>query len=324
VEIAEIAEPVREYLNRFEIEFISKFQSTVPLADEVVRYLSGKRGKRLRPLLVFLSASLHGDMTLRTMSAAVVVEMFHTATLIHDDVVDESHLRRGVRTVNDIWDNRISILIGDLLFSKTLASIVDLQDNDAVAILASAAERITEGELLQIAYRNTLKLDEGGYFDLIAKKTAALFNVSCQLGAMTVGEKGSALSNMAAFGENYGIAFQIMDDLLDYVGHVETLGKPTGSDLREGKITLPLIYALDHAAEEKRAEVMELLNQGIQSEKHVQQIILFTKDHGGIHYAKAHVQTYTEKALKALDVYPDSPAKRSLIELVALSTNRNT
>jgi octaprenyl-diphosphate synthase len=323
VEIAEIAEPVKKYLDRFEIEFTNKFKSTVPLADEVARYLSGKRGKRLRPLLVFLSASLHGDWNARTMSAAIVVEMFHTATLVHDDVVDESHLRRGARTVNDIWDNRISILVGDLLFSKTLASIVDLQDNDAVAILASAAERITEGELLQIAYSNTLKLEEGEYFDLISKKTAALFNVSCQLGAMTVGEKGSVLSNMATFGENYGIAFQIMDDLLDYVGDIKTLGKPIGSDLREGKITLPLIFALDHAGEKKRTEVMEMLNQGIQSDEQVQKIIHFTQEQGGIHYAQAHVQTYTENALKALDAYSDSPAKRSLIELVALSTNRN-
>lgn len=323
MEITEIAEPVKEYFNRFEIEFINKFGSNVPLVDEVVRYLSGKRGKRLRPLLVFLSASLHGDLTPRTMSAGIVIEMFHTATLVHDDVVDESHLRRGARTVNDIWDNKISILIGDLLFSKTLASIVDLQDNDAVAILASAAERITEGELLQVAYSSTSTLAESDYFDLISKKTAALFNAACQLGAMTVGKKGQSLNSMATFGENYGIAFQIMDDLLDYVGDVKTLGKPIGSDLREGKITLPLIYALDHADEKKRGEVMELLNQGIQSNEQSQRIIHFTKEHGGIRYAQAHVQAYTQKSLRALDVYPDSSAKRSLIELVALSTNRD-
>lgn len=322
MDIAEIAAPVKEYFDRFESEFIDKFGSSVPLIDQVVRYLSGKRGKRLRPLFVFLSASLHGDLTPRTMSAAIVVEMFHTATLVHDDVVDESDLRRGARTVNDIWGNKISILIGDLLFSKTLAGIVDLQDNDAVGILSAAAERITEGELLQIEYSKSPQLQESDYFDLISKKTAALFNASCQLGAMTVGRKDASLEHMAAFGENYGVAFQIMDDLLDYVGQEEKLGKPTGSDLREGKITLPLIYALDSAPAAARREVLDLLKRGIETDQQVQAIISFTKANGGVAYAQKHVKEYTEKALAALAPYPDSRGKRSLINLVHHSVSR--
>lgn len=322
MELIEIAEPVREYFDKFEDEFESKFHSQVPLVEQVVHYLAQKRGKRLRPLLVFLTARLHGELTARTMSASLVVEMFHTATLVHDDVVDESALRRGARTVNDIWDNKISILIGDLLFSKTLASIVDLQDTYAVAILSAAAERITEGELLQIAFAGESGLTEADYFDLISKKTAALFSASCQLGALTVGQNGKAVENMNAFGEHYGIAFQITDDLLDYLGDERKLGKPTGNDLREGKITLPLIYALEQASEAQSAEVRTILDRGIQSEEEIEFIVQFVKAQGGVDYSLQLVNQYTDQALNALDTYPDSAAKQSLIQLIHHSVKR--
>jgi len=322
VELIEIAEPVREYFDKFEDEFEGKFHSQVPLVEQVVHYLAEKRGKRLRPLLVFLTARLHGELTPRTMSASLVVEMFHTATLVHDDVVDESALRRGARTVNDIWDNKISILIGDLLFSKTLASIVDLQDTYAVAILSAAAERITEGELLQIAFAGEPGLTEADYFDLISKKTAALFSASCQLGALTVGQDGKAVENMNAFGEHYGMAFQITDDLLDYLGDKQKLGKPTGNDLREGKITLPLIYALEQASERQSAEVRTILDRGIQSEEEIEFIVQFVKAQGGVDYSLQLVNQYTDQALNALDIYPDSAAKQSLIQLVHYSVKR--
>ncbi len=322
MELIEIAEPVREYFNSFESEFESKFQSQVPLVEQVVTYLSKKRGKRLRPLLVFLTARLHGDLTNRTMSAGLVVEMFHTATLVHDDVVDESKMRRGSRTVNDIWDNKVSILIGDLLFSKTLSSIVDLQDTHAVAILSAAAERITEGELLQIAFAGEPELSEADYFDLISKKTAALFSASCQLGALTVGQNGKAVEQMNAFGEHYGIAFQITDDLLDYLGDERKLGKPTGNDLREGKITLPLIYALDHAPEQQRKTVQDMMQRGVRETDEIEHIVQFVKAQGGVDYSVDLVRQYTEKALTILDVYPDSLAKESLVRLIDYSVKR--
>lgn len=324
VEIAEIAAPVQDFFDRFESEFLNRFKSAVPLADQAVNYLARKKGKRLRPLLVFLTASLHGRLTPRTMSAAVVIEMFHTATLVHDDVVDESHLRRGSRTVNDIWGNRISILIGDLLFSKTLAGIVDLQDTEAVAVLAETAERITEGELLQIAYSREGTLSEESYFDLIAKKTASLFNASCQLGAMTVGENGAARRKMAEFGENFGIAFQIMDDLLDYIGDEKLMGKPTGSDLREGKVTLPLIFALRQAESKERLRIIDMITEGISNDEQAKQIIRFADEYGGIQYAHDQVRAYLKNALAVLESYPDSPSRRSLAALVELSTSRNS
>ncbi len=322
MEIAELAAPVRDYFDRFETEFENRFRASIPLADKVVGYLAAKKGKRLRPLMVFLCAALHGRLNSRTMSAAVVIELFHTATLVHDDVVDESDLRRGAPTVNGIWGNKISILIGDLLFSKTLAAIVELQDNEAVDVLAKTAERITEGELLQIAYARRPLLSEQNYLDLIGKKTAALFNASCRLGAMTAGGKDAELTAMADFGENYGLAFQIMDDLLDYSGDPSELGKPTGSDLREGKVTLPLIHALEHADESQRQQILQALNRGVQSDDEAQQIVRFAEDHGGFEYARDKARSYAEKALAVLESYPDSLSRRSLASLVGRSLDR--
>ena len=252
-----------------------------------------------------------------------MVELFHTATLVHDDVVDESNLRRGSRTVNDIWDNKISILIGDLLFSKTLASIVDLQDTRAIAILSAAAELITEGELLQIAFASKSPIREDDYFDLISKKTAALFSASCQLGVLSVREDDPALSRMKKFGHSYGIAFQIMDDLLDYLGDQSKLGKPTGNDLRDGKITLPLIHALENADSGEKEHILEMMERGVETNDQIEHIINFAVAQGGVDYAKELVKDYTNKALNYLDESPDSDAKRSLVELVHYSINRD-
>ncbi len=321
--INEIAEPVKEYFERFDTAFEAKFHSQVPLVDKIVHYIAAKRGKMLRPLLVFLTAKLHGELVEKTMSAALVVELFHTATLVHDDVVDQSDLRRGSETVNNIWDNKISILIGDLLFSKTLSSIVDLQDTHAVAILSAAAERITEGELLQIAYTANSNVTEKEYFDLIGKKTAALFSASCQMGALSIRDDEKALERMFGFGENYGIAFQIMDDLLDYLGDQNKLGKPTGNDLREGKITLPLIFALNNAPEAARSEILRIIDRGIESDSELDFIVEFVQTHGGVDYAKNLVDSYTKQSLDSLSSYPDSAAKNSLIQLVTYSTNRD-
>ncbi len=323
MEITEIAAPVSEYFEKFESEFEARFHSTVPLVEQVIRYVAGKRGKRLRPLLVFLTAKLHGPLTQKSMNAGIVVELFHTATLVHDDVVDESNLRRGSRTINDIWDNKLSILIGDLLFSKTLASIVDLNDTKAVAILAAAAELITEGELLQIAFATSSHINEADYFDLISKKTASLFSASCQLGVLSVNKDDEALTRMERFGWNYGIAFQIMDDLLDYLGDESKLGKPTGNDLREGKVTLPLIRALANAGDGEKRKIIEMLERGVETDDQIDYIINFAKVQGGVEYSKELVKDYTTKALNYLDEYPGSDTKQSLVELVHYSTHRD-
>ncbi len=323
MDISEIAVPVSDYFERFESEVESKFRSAVPLVDKVIRYIARKRGKRLRPLLVFLTAKLHGELTQKSMNAGIVLELFHTATLVHDDVVDESNLRRGSRTVNDIWDNKISILIGDLLFSKTLASIVDLQDAKAFAILSSAAELITEGELLQIAFASNSLINEEDYFDLISKKTAALFSAACQLGVLSVKRDDIALSRMEKFGYNYGIAFQIMDDLLDYLGDQSKLGKPTGNDLQDGKVTLPLIHALKNAETSEKVHILEMLEQGVETKDQIDHVVNFAVVQGGVDYARELVKDYMDKALRYLDESPESEAKRSLVELVHYSINRD-
>jgi octaprenyl-diphosphate synthase len=323
VDITEIAVPVSEHFDRFESEFEQKFHSVVPLVDKVIQYIARKRGKRLRPLLVFLSARLHGALTQKSMTAGIVVELFHTATLVHDDVVDDSNLRRGSRTVNDIWDNKVSILIGDLLFSKTLTSISELQDMQAMAIISAAAELITEGELLQIAYAENSHISEEDYFDLISKKTAALFSASCQLGVLSVKNDEDALLRMEGFGRNYGIAFQIMDDLLDYLGDENKLGKPTGNDLRDGKVTLPLIHALETAQESDRKHIIEMLDRGVETDTEIDFVVKFAVEQGGVEYAKGLVNEYTIKALNYLDAVPESDVKKSLVDLVHYSINRD-
>lgn len=322
--ITEITAPVQTFLDEFEIQFKNKLSSSVPLADHVVHYIAGKRGKRFRPLLVFLAAQLHGEINQKVINAGIVVEMFHTATLLHDDVVDESHLRRGAPTINDLWDNKISVLVGDFLFSKTLSGISALRDLEAIDILSAAAERITEGELLQVALAEDPNASERKYFEIISKKTAALFGASCQLGVLATKRDDEHLRLMDRFGENFGMAFQIMDDLLDFVGDTSKLGKPIGNDLREGKITLPLIHALKTNDGSKKDEIIKWIDQGVDEDKVIQKIIQYTKNRGGVDYARHLAQSYAQKAQQALNTYPDSPEKQRLVSLVQSSVDRET
>lgn len=321
--IDQIIAPVQSELDEFENVFSDLLHSEVELAEQVVQYISTKRGKRIRPLLVFLAAKLHGTSNAKTMSASLVVEMLHTATLIHDDVVDDSSLRRGVPTINEVWNNKISVLVGDFLFSKTLTTLLDIRDYDALEIFSSAAKLITEGELLQIAHSEDFELSETLYFDLISKKTAALFKASCELGALTTIGNGTAKELMGEFGQNLGIAFQIKDDLLDYVGSESTLGKPTGNDIRENKVTLPLIYALKKSPINQRKEMLLLLENSVENENKIDKIIDFVQDAGGVEYSTQKAAEYGSKASKILDQYNGSIIKNHLKDLVDFTINRD-
>ncbi len=314
--------PVERQLLDFEKAFADLLHSRIPLAEEVVRYVAGLRGKRLRPLLVFLSAELHGATTEKTMLAALVVEMLHTATLVHDDVVDNSNLRRGSPTVNHLWDNRISVLIGDLLFSRTLSAMLKLEDKQALALLTETTDRITEGELLQIENHGDAELDEAAYLDLIGKKTAALLSASCALGCLSVTQNQAQIENMKQMGENLGIAFQIKDDLLDYTGDVAKLGKPVGNDLRDHKITLPLIYALQQADAAERERVLSWMKQENLDEDIIQRLIAFAVKYQGLAYADRIAEKYARQASQQLDEYPDSTIKTSLKKLIEFAINR--
>lgn len=322
MKIESIAGPVQGPLTDFERAFVEVLSSDVPLANQVVHYISGLKGKRLRPLLVFLASQLHGQVNAAAMRAAVVVELLHTATLVHDDVVDSSDLRRGKPTVNSIWDNRISVLIGDLLFSRTLSALLSLESQAALGIISITANRITEGELMQVEHEHDYSLSEPVYFNLVAKKTAALFSASCELGALAIADDSAARERMKQFGEYLGVAFQIKDDLLDYAGDVVKLGKPVANDIRENKVTLPLIRALAMAPAAEREHITALLEKVDLNEEEIHSVVEFVHRHGGLEYAEAIARQYGDAALEILNGYPESGARTSLMTLVRFAIAR--
>ncbi len=317
-----ITPSVKTQLQEFEGSFADMLRSQVPLADKVVQYISKLKGKRLRPALVFLTGQLHGVLNEKSMDAAIVVELLHTATLVHDDVVDNSALRRGHPTVNSVWDNRISILVGDLLFSRTLTAVLNLKSQEALSILSETANRITEGELLQVEHARDYRIEEPVYYDLVAKKTAALFSACCELGALAADASAEHREQMKKFGECLGIAFQIKDDLLDYAGDVNLLGKPVGNDIRENKVTLPLIYTLAHSDEDKRNEIIRVLEQDETSEDNIRNIVQHVQEMGGLAYAEKVARSYADQAFAILHSYPESQAQASLITLVHFAISR--
>ena len=321
--IQDIANPVQDDLVQFESALMNTLHSDIPLAEQVIRYIANKQGKRLRPILVFLTARLHGGTTLKTLQSSIVIEMLHTATLVHDDVVDDSSLRRGSPTVNNIWDNKISVLVGDFLFSKTLTSMLNIHDFQALSIFSETARQITEGELLQIEMDHDFEMDESTYFDLISKKTASLFSASCQLGVLSVKEDERDRHIMRDFGHHLGMAFQIKDDLLDYTGTESTLGKPTGNDIRENKITLPLIHALSQAREDIKKQVMEILHKDDKKDSDIRSVVSFVQRSKGVEYALGIARKYARDALALLSSYPSTDYKDSLTRLVDFTVDRD-
>ncbi len=320
MDIKDFILPVADELEKFEAAFQNSLQSDVPLAQEVIYYILGRKGKRLRPLLVFLTAQLHGEIGKKTRASSIIVEMLHTATLVHDDVVDASSLRRGSPTVNLVWSNKTSVLVGDFLFSKTLTSMLDLGDLKALAVLAETAKELTEGEILQIATADPEDMNEKVYFELVQKKTASLMSASCELGALSVSGTKEEQDRMRTFGINLGIAFQIKDDILDYRGDEKNMGKPTGNDIRENKITLPLLLVLSQDKDSRR--IIQLLQQGEPDEAELASILNFVKINNGVEKAGAIAGEYAQRATQVLEFYPDSPCKQSLLNLVKYVVNR--
>jgi len=315
VNIQQLSAPIQDELEQLEQLFNKTLHSDVPLVEQVVRYIASLRGKRLRPILVLLTAKMLGEVNKQSLQAGLVVELLHAATLVHDDVVDHSDLRRGVPTVNSLWTNKISVLVGDYLFSRTLSAMVDLHDIRSLQILSQTAKRITQGELLQIEKDGDFDMEESTYFQLVSDKTGSLFAASCQLGALSVKADDRTVNSMNQFGENLGIAFQIKDDLLDYMGSPQVLGKPTGNDIRENKITLPLIFALQQAEEDIRHQIIKTFNSKADTGA-VDEIVKFVTDYGGLDYGHQVASQYAAKALAALDGYDSSLAKESLEALI--------
>ncbi|MEO8721560.1 MAG: polyprenyl synthetase family protein [Ginsengibacter sp.] len=307
-------------LATFEQKFAESVKSQTPLLDRIMKYIIKRKGKQLRPMFVFLSAKLHGTVNESTYRAAALVELLHTATLVHDDVVDESLERRGFLSINALWKNKIAVLVGDYLLSKGLLLSTDAGDFKHLHILSEAVKQMSEGELLQIEKARKLNLKEEIYFEIIRSKTASLLSSACAVGAWSSSNDEQITEKMKIFGEKTGIAFQIKDDLFDYGS--DDVGKPTGNDLKEKKLTLPLIYTLNNVnAVEKRKIIYIVKNENKNPEK-IKYVLQKVIESGGIDYANKKMIEYRDQALSILFEFPESDIRKGLEELVRYTTDR--
>lgn len=314
--IEQIKQPILEEMELFESKFKESMATKVPLLNRITQYIVRRKGKQMRPMFVFLVAKMvsGGRFEERTYRGASVIELIHTATLVHDDVVDESNKRRGFFSVNALWKNKIAVLVGDFLLSKGLLLSIDNNDFDILKLISVAVREMSEGELLQIEKARRLDITEAVYFEIIRQKTATLIAACCGIGAASVGSSHEEIEKMRLFGERIGIAFQIKDDLFDYTD--AKIGKPTGIDIKEQKMTLPLIYVLNTCTKEERDWVIKSVKKYHNDKKRVKEIIAFVKEKGGIEYATEKMNEYQAKALELLETYPDSPYKEALLTMV--------
>lgn len=318
-----IRKPIEKELKQLEDRFQSIVETDVMLIKEIFTHIISTKGKRLRPILLFLCSHLQGTPTGKTLEAAMIVELLHTATLIHDDVVDNSDMRRGAPSVNSIWENKISVLIGDYLFAEVLYNLTKLDDLKMLEIIAKITRQMSQGELLQMEKAHDFQIDEKTYFRLISNKTASLTAATCQLGGLSSTEPDpDHVENLRVFGENLGIAFQIKDDLLDYDGSAKKLGKPIGKDLLENIITLPILFSLNQADEKTRKEILLILRDDKPKLDRNEIILKFVQENGGREYANQQAELHIQKAQKCLERYPDSPHRDSLILLSTFITSR--
>jgi len=319
--IDSIKAPVKQEMELFEQKFRQSMKSSVPLLDKITAYIVKRKGKQLRPLFVFLSAKACGGVNESTYRAAALIELLHTATLVHDDVVDDSNLRRGFFSVNALWKNKIAVLVGDYLLSRGLLLSLDNNDFRLLKIVAGAVREMSEGELLQIEKARRLDIAEPVYFEIIRQKTASLIASCCACGAASAADDEEQIARMRQFGELTGIAFQIKDDLFDY-GSAGDIGKPTGIDIKEKKMTLPLIFALAKAERSEKRRIINIIKNHNNDPERVAEVIAFVWKSGGIEYARERMNEYKEKALTLLSSFPDSPARTSLEQLVIYTTQR--
>jgi len=319
--ISEIKYPIKEEMKLFEKKFKNSLQSKVPLLDRIMHYIIKRKGKQMRPMFVFLTSKMFGEMNEKCYRAASLIELLHTATLVHDDVVDEANLRRGYFSVNALWKNKIAVLVGDFLLSKGLLLSVENEDFDLLKIVSSAVKDMSEGELLQIEKARRLDIKEEIYFEIIRKKTAVLISSCCACGASAMNESEETIEKLAIFGEKVGIAFQIKDDLFDYT-QSKFIGKPTGIDIREQKMTLPLIYTLNTVDKKTRGEIINTVKNHHKNEEKVAELIQLVKKTGGLEYAEKVMLEYQKEALMLLESFPENEARKSLQKLVKYVIDR--
>ena len=321
--LSDIKKPVAAEMRDFESYFNRTLQSDIPLFHTILNYVIRRKGKQMRPLLVFLAAKLNGTINETTYVAATFIELLHTATLVHDDVVDDASERRGLKSINALYNSKIAVLVGDYLLAQGLLISVEKNKFNMLEIVSAAVKEIVKGELVQLQKTRKLDIKEKDYFRIITMKTAALISACTACGASSVTEDVETIARMKSFGENVGIAFQIKDDLLDYSGSNMT-GKREGNDIKEKKITLPLIHALREAGPIDRRKIIRILRKKKKGRKEIQGVIDFVKKHKGLEYAELKMQEYSDRAIHLLENYPESETKSALIEFVIFSTLRKT
>lgn len=314
--VEQIKLPIQNEMELFETKFKDSMLSKVPLLNRITYYIVRRKGKQMRPMFVFLVAKMvsDGGFDERTYRGASVVELIHTATLVHDDVVDDSNRRRGFFSINALWKNKIAVLVGDFLLSKGLLLSIDNEDFDLLKLISIAVREMSEGELLQIEKARKLDITEEVYFEIIRQKTATLIAACCGIGAASVGANNDTVQQMRKFGEYIGIAFQIKDDLFDYTE--DKIGKPTGIDIKEQKMTLPLIYTLNNCSSKDKAWLINSVKKHNKNKKRVKEVIAFVKENGGLEYTTNKMHDYKNKALAILENYPTSPYKDSLLQMI--------
>ncbi|HLX13343.1 MAG TPA: polyprenyl synthetase family protein [Bacteroidota bacterium] len=317
----QIIAPIETELDRFGDHFREDIKSKVAFVDLIARYIIKQKGKKIRPALVLLTAKACGEVNEHTYRGASLVEILHTATLIHDDVVDDADTRRGIASINAVWKNKIAVLMGDYMLAKGLLLSLDNDEFTFLKIMSDAVRRMSEAEILQIAKSRQLDIDEKTYFRIISDKTASLLSTCCQIGAASVTNDVAVREAMKEFGENVGIVFQIRDDLLDYVGRKSITGKPAGLDMKEKKLTLPLIHSISRAPGSQSRQVLRIIKNGA-SRKDLESVIEFAHEFGGIDYATRKAEEYSKKAMDALSILPSSDAKESLAGFVGYVLER--
>jgi octaprenyl-diphosphate synthase len=320
--LSSIRKPVEKDMAEFEAYFSKTMRSEIPLLKIILNYILRRKGKQMRPLLVFLTAKLNGEICEATFVAATLIELLHTASLVHDDVVDDAQERRGALSVNALWNSKIAVLVGDYMLARGLLISVEKARYDMLEIVSEAVKSMSEGELLQIQKARKLNIKEEDYYKIISMKTAAIIAACTACGARSVTGDIETILTMKDFGENIGIAFQIRDDLLDYEGNGLT-GKAPGNDIKERKITLPLIYSLEQSANSRKRHILSIVKSRKKSKAEIAEVINFVSENGGMLYAEMRMNQYRDKALAILDSYPDSAVKESLKEFLYYTTSRN-
>jgi octaprenyl-diphosphate synthase len=313
--IKEIKKPIQQEMLLFEKKFKDSLNSKVPLLDKILHYIVKRKGKQMRPMFVFLSGKLFGEINESSFRAASLIELLHTATLVHDDVIDDANMRRGFFSINALWKNKIAVLVGDYLLSKGLLMSLENEEYDLLQIVSKAVKEMSEGELLQIEKARKLDIEEDVYFEIIRQKTATLIAACCACGAVTAKQDKETVERMRKFGELIGIAFQMKDDLFDYYNE-DVIGKPTGIDIKEQKMTLPLIYTLRNCDRKQKKFIIQTVKNHNTNSERVSKVLEIVKKSGGINYTIEKMKTYQEEALRLLKTFDDNESRKSLELLV--------